>query len=470
MPTPRPHAHFTPAADWMNDPNGPVFYRDEWHLFYQYQPADSREKHWGHAVSRDLLRWEHLPVALFPDALGAIWSGSCVVDRDDTGGFFGGGDGLVAVFTHHQDTPSGPSQRQSLAYSRDAGRTWTKYAHNPVLAAPDKPDFRDPKVFWHASSGSWVMIVAAGDRAELYRSPDLKTWRFASDFGANRAPGAVWECPDLFALPDGNGGEVWVLLSSFLDRGNFEGQFRPCYAAYFAGTFDGHVFSPSDMNRPAQRLSFGPDDYAPVTFADAPDGRRVLVGWLNHWGYAGNMGTSPWIGQMTLPRELRWQDGALVQSLPPEAESARAWLRVEWRTNGGGVRQARVDDAPAWEVVVPPASSSWRLDARQNGDAIFSLERDAARGVWTMRRGSASLPPRREDKPGRDTFFTAPCEAPAGGGTGAARVVVDACSVEAFCDDGRALFCFQIFPRGSEWELALTDIDAGQETGGRRDV
>lgn len=460
--TPRPLVHFTPPRDWLNDPNGLVFLDDEWHVFYQYQPPDSHERHWGHAVSRDLFGWEHLPVALYPDELGAIWSGSCVVDWHNTSGFFPGGRGLVAFFTHQKHTPSGEKQRQSLAYSRDNGRTWTKYEHNPVLTS-DKTDFRDPKVFWHAPSDSWVMIVAAGAQVELFRSGDLKTWNFASAFGAGRAPGAVWECPDLFSLPNGNGGEVWILLSSFLNRDNFQGKFSPCFAAYFAGNFDGHTFTAFEgENSAGRRVSWGPDDYAPVTFAEAPGGRRVLLGWLNHWGYAGDLVTSPWTGQMTLPRELSWQDNALVQSLPPEWDAARSWPCVELRPAGPGEAQARFD-GPVWELVVPPLGrDAWRLEARHNDLLLFWLERDAARGVWAMERTAASLPPIPENKPGRNAFFTARYDAPVANDEPASdtRIVVDTCSVEVFGDGGRTLFCFQIFPPGgggaaAAWQVTL---------------
>lgn len=408
MPFDRPLVHFTPPAHWLNDPNGLVFLDEEWHLFYQYQPADSGQKHWSHAVSRGLAHWKHLSVALYPDERGAIWSGSCVVDRHDTSGFFDGGSGLVAIFPYHKDTPSRQSQSQSLAYPRDKGRTWTKYENNPVLTS-DKPDFRDPKVFWHAPSAGWVMIVAAGEQVEMYRSPDLKAWRFASAFGTGCAPGIVWECPYLFPLTGEDGNDVWILLSSFLSRDNFKGQFGPCSAVYFAGNFDGYAFAASEEHGEgkARPVSFGPDDYAPVTFANAPGGRQILLGWLNHWGYAGHFDTSPWTGQMTLPRELAGRNGALVQSLPPELEDARFWPRVEWRQAAENTDQADFD-APVWEIVVPTRQTSWRLEARQGEELIFSLDRDAARGVWAVERGRASLPPLPEDKPGRDAFFYRP--------------------------------------------------------------
>jgi len=262
--TPRPLAHYTPPAWWMNDPNGLVFFNDLWHLFYQYQPNSPPGKHWGHAVSRDLIGWEDWPVALWPDELGEIWSGSCVVDWDNSSGFFPDEPGLVAIFTHRLEISHGEKQSQSLAFSHDEGRTWTKSADNPVLES-ERSDFRDPKVFRHAPTQSWIMIVAAGTEAQIYRSPDLQTWTFASSFGAEQTRGLVWECPDLFSLRDEENREVWVLSSSFLDRRNLGGSFQDCFAAYFAGDFDGFTFSPH-ANQPqgGRRVSFAPDDYAPV--------------------------------------------------------------------------------------------------------------------------------------------------------------------------------------------------------------
>ena len=187
----------------MNDPNGLVFYQGEYHLFYQHK----RPLHWGHAVSRDLVHWQHLPIALAPDELGDIFSGSAVVDWNNTSGLFGGGSGLVAIFTHHTER----SQSQSLAYSRDNGRTWIKYSGNPVLVSPE-PDFRDPKVFWHEPTRRWIMVLATGRSVSFYTSTNLRMWTFASRFGREGLPG-VWECPDLFALSvDGDPNRTqWVL-------------------------------------------------------------------------------------------------------------------------------------------------------------------------------------------------------------------------------------------------------------------
>jgi sucrose-6-phosphate hydrolase SacC (GH32 family) len=205
----RPQFHFSPPEKWMNDPNGMVYYDGEYHLFYQHYPDSNvwGPMHWGHAASRDMIHWEHLPIALYPDTLGYIFSGSAVVDRNNTSGF--GRDGrppLVAIYTYH-DMPGEKAgrpdyQSQAIAYSTDKGRTWTKYAGNPVIPNPLKnKDFRDPKVFWHEPSARWVMALAAFDHIEFWTSPDLKKWQHRSDFGRGLGEhDGVWECPDLFAL------------------------------------------------------------------------------------------------------------------------------------------------------------------------------------------------------------------------------------------------------------------------------
>ena len=203
----RPVYHFTPPGQWMNDPNGLVYFDGEYHLFYQHDPYSllNGPMHWGHAVSADLIHWEHLPIALYPDAIGHIWSGSAVVDRANTSGFVPGG-GLVAIFSYSD-------QSQGIAYSQDRGRTWTVYAGNPVIPSPGT-DFRDPKVFWHEASGQWIMVIAKGELAQFFQSPDLIHWRLASAFGEGHgAHGDVWEMPDLFPLTV-EGESKWVLLSS----------------------------------------------------------------------------------------------------------------------------------------------------------------------------------------------------------------------------------------------------------------
>ncbi|MGI4875767.1 MAG: glycoside hydrolase family 32 protein [Janthinobacterium lividum] len=300
----RPAYHFTPAAHWMNDPNGMVYYRGTYHLFYQYYPGGMvwGPMHWGHATSPDMLRWQQQPIALYPDSLGYIFSGSAVVDKNNTAGF--GKDALVAVFTHHD--PAGDKkgsstyQNQSLAYSLDAGKTWTKYAGNPVLKNPGIKDFRDPKVSWNAVSQKWLMTLATLDRITFYSSPDLKSWTRESEFGQKLgAHGGVWECPDLFPLVMG-GKTYWVLIVNLNPGGPNGGS----ATQYFVGQFDGHTFTP--LNDKTKWADYGPDEYAGVTWENTGN-RRLFLGWMSNWDYANQVPTSPWRSAMTLPRELGLQ-------------------------------------------------------------------------------------------------------------------------------------------------------------------
>jgi len=321
LPTAEPHRpnfHFTPPAHWMNDPNGMVFFEGEWHLFYQHYPDSTvwGPMHWGHAVSRDLVNWEHLPIALYPDSLGLIFSGSAVVDWKNTSGF--GQDGrppLVAIFTQHlmagEKSGRHDFQYQSIAYSNDRGRTWTKYAGNPVIPNTKKiRDFRDPKVIWDEASKQWLMVFAAHDHVKFWASPDLKNWKYLSDFGKEfGAHGGVWECPDIFPISvDGSGEKRWVLLQS-LNPGSPNGGSG---TQYFVGDFDGKTFKldpdfeKSVVNGQGVWLDFGRDNYAGVTFSDVPkaDGRRIFMGWMSNWDYATVVPTEKWRSATTLPREL----------------------------------------------------------------------------------------------------------------------------------------------------------------------
>ncbi len=333
----RPQFHFSPETGWMNDPNGMVYYDGEYHLFYQYTPKEinyPRPKHWGHAVSDDLVYWEHLPLALSPDSLGEIWSGSAVVDWENTSGLQTGKEAvLVAIFTHFDEG----LQHQSLAYSNDRGRTWTKYSHNPVIPNPGLGDFRDPKVFWHQDTRGWVMVLAAADRVMIYTSPNLIDWQFASHFGEfDGAHSGVWECPDLFPLyRDGDPKEEqWVLLVSVGSGAPNGGS----GTQYFIGDFDGEIFTNHSPARSVNWIDYGLDNYAGVTFSDVPkaDGRRIFVGWMSNWSYAYKVPTNPWRGSMTLPRELKLvtnQTGIpqLVSSPIQELEKLR--LKHTWSIN-----------------------------------------------------------------------------------------------------------------------------------------
>ena len=244
----RPQFHFSPEKMWMNDPNGMVYFEGEYHLFYQYYPDSTvwGPMHWGHAFSKDLVHWEHLPIGLYPDSLGYIFSGSAVVDWDNTSGFGTNGQPpLIAIFTYHniegERAGKNDFQTQAIAYSTDKGRTWIKFEGNPVVPNPGIRDFRDPKVIWHAHTKQWIMVFAAWDHVKIYGSSDLKTWTHLSDFGKNwGSHGGVWECPDLFPMKvEGNQEEKWVLLVS-INPGAPNGGSG---TQYFIGHFDGTKFS-----------------------------------------------------------------------------------------------------------------------------------------------------------------------------------------------------------------------------------
>ncbi|ULT57746.1 glycoside hydrolase family 32 protein [Neobacillus drentensis] len=333
----RPQYHFSPESNWMNDPNGMVFYAGEYHLFYQHHPYGTTwgPMHWGHAVSKDLIQWDHLPIALEPDEHGDIFSGSVVVDWNDSTGFFQGASGLVAIFTHADQYPDSdrPRQRQSLAYSTDHGRTWTKYEGNPVLTEESIIDFRDPKVFWHEDTNKWTMVLAAGNHVRFYSSDNLISWEFASEFGAQAGSHAgVWECPDIFKLPvDGNkDSSKWVMIVSIGNDTAFDEGSR---TQYFIGEFDGISFTNDNPDDTVLWLDHGRDNYAGVTWSDIPheDGRRLFIGWMSNWKYANETPTVGWRSAMTLPRELSLKetfDGVrLIQTPVAELEKIRGEKR-----------------------------------------------------------------------------------------------------------------------------------------------
>lgn len=305
----RPQFHFSPESKWMNDPNGMVFYDGEYHLFYQHYPDSTvwGPMHWGHAISKDLVHWEHMPIALYPDSLGMIFSGSAVVDWNNTSGF-GTTDNppLVSIYTIHnmeqEQAGRNDFQSQGIAYSLDKGRSWTKYEHNPVLPNQGIRDFRDPKVIWHESSQKWTMVLAAQDHIEFYSSTNLIDWTYTGSFGKELgAHGGVWECPDLFQLEvQGTGEKHWVLLISINPGGPNGGS----ATQYFVGDFDGISFSTTQTD--TKWVDYGRDNYAGVTWSDIPetDGRRLFIGWMSNWSYATVVPTEKWRSATTLPREL----------------------------------------------------------------------------------------------------------------------------------------------------------------------
>lgn len=451
----RPLFHFTPETGWLNDPNGLVYFAGEYHLFYQYVPdirGAGAEKHWGHAVSADLVTWEHLPVALAPDERGAIWSGSAVVDWHDTSGFFNGGSGLVALFTQWR----AGVQAQSLAYSCDRGRTWTKYAENPVIAAPELRVFRDPKVCWHAASGRWAMVVTIGQRVRFYTSTDLRAWRAAGEFGAGYgSQGGVWECPDLFPLPAEGvaGDERWVLLISLNGP---EGS----WMEYFVGDFDGEAFTSADPATTALPLDRGRDYYAAISWADVPpgDGRRLTIGWLSNWRYAHDLPTTPWRGAMTLPRTLRLratpEGPRLVQQPVAELLGPRGPLQ-RWPVQRlkPGVPLHLTPDGEALEIRVSVAllsAQEFAFAIRRGEGGGITVGYDAVARMLFVERGEpddGTLP----GFGGRRAVTLALAE-----GVLSLHLFIDRCSLEVFAADGAVTITELFFPAVGSAPLVLS--------------
>lgn len=296
----RPQYHFTPPRNWNNDPNGLVYYKGEYNMFYQYYPGGMEwgPMHWGHTVSKDLLHWRNLPVALYPDSLGYIFSGSAVVDKNNMAGFQKGDEKtLAAIFTY--DNPKTHIESQAIAYSNDKGITWEKYAHNPVIPNPGLKDFRDPSVRWYAPEKKWVMVVSCHDHVSFYSSENLKSWTKESEFGKHHGShGGVWECPDLFPLKvEGTHQVKWILTVN--NGGSPAGGGS---TQYFVGDFDGQKFIPDDNK--TRWLDEGADEYAGITWNNTDD-RTIFIGWINNWPPANKQIPSYiWRGGMTLPMEL----------------------------------------------------------------------------------------------------------------------------------------------------------------------
>lgn len=462
----RPEYHFTPAANWINDPNGLVYYAGEYHLFYQYHPYSAvwGPMHWGHAVSTDLVHWEELPIALYPDDLGAIFSGSAVIDWHNTAGF--GHEAMIAVFTHH--VAEGHRQSQSIAYSRDRGRTWVKYAGNPVIPTPPGVrDFRDPKVFWHGSreQGHWVMCLAVGREIQIYTSSDLRDWTYGSSFGVGfGGETGVWETPDLFELPiAGTDATAWVLTVGMGD-GAPAGSSG---AQYFVGHFDGAVFTSANSPETVLWADYGSDFYAPQSWNDTPDGRRIAIAWMNNWRYARELPTAPWRGAMTVPRVLGLEQTPAGPRLTqtPALDLAEAMGQSLHRHAGvtvAGGSSAAFDVQPG---------SAWQLDLRLHTAAPQSVDVDVRLCFGTDERVSVHyvgaeatmyLDRRRAGVVDFHEVFPARHAAPLEISNGVldVQLLIDAASVELFADGGRLSMTDCIFPRAP---LTRIEIVAGAQ-------
>ena len=421
----RPTYHFSPEWGWMNDPNGMVYKDGEWHLFYQYNPYGSfwGNMHWGHAVSKDLVNWEHLGIALAPDDLGAIFSGSAVVDTDNTAGF--GRDAIVAMYTS-----DGDNQTQSIAYSLDNGRTFTKYAGNPVIMAEDTPDFRDPKVFWDHQTRQWKVVLAAGQEVQFYSSSNLKDWTYDSSFGlAYGNHNGVWECPDLIRLPF-EGKDKWVLLLNINPGGPFGGS----ATQYFVGSYDGKTFKCDDLPTVTRWMDYGKDHYAAVTWSSAPDGRAVAIAWMSNWQYANSVPTQQFRSANSVPRDLsliRKGKEVILKSTPSKEVEALRGTPVQFTLSTAPVE---LFDKPvkAYELVIrfslqKKEGATFVLSNEAGEQVVFSYE--AATQTFSMdRRGSGMVKFSKK--------FAAVTSAPTRvGGKMELRLLMDSASIEAFSED-----------------------------------
>ena len=437
----RPTYHFSPLYGWMNDPNGMVYKDGEYHLFYQYNPYGSKwgNMSWGHAISQDLVNWKHLPVAIAPDALGTIFSGSAVVDFDNTAGF--GAGAIIAIYTQNSDR-----QVQSIAYSTDNGRTFTCYENNPVLTS-DARDFRDPKVFWHKETRRWIMILAVGQEMQIFSSPNLKDWTYESSFGEGQgAHGGVWECPDLFELPvEGTNEKKWVLLCNLNPGGPFGGS----ATQYFVGTFNGKEFVNESPSK-TKWMDWGKDHYATVTWSDAPDNRRIAIAWMSNWQYANDVPTSQYRSPNSVPRDLGLftvGGETYLQSAPsPELQKLRDISKK---------RSFKVNGTRTVKEIIPVNEGAYEIELsikNLHADVIgFRLYNDKGEEVdmqYDMKENRFSMDRRKSGDVGFNENFPALTWTAVESGKNELKLhlFVDKSSVEAFGDGGRFAMTNQVFP------------------------
>ena len=427
----RPDYHHTPTYGWMNDPNG-MFYKDGvWHLFYQWNPYGSMWENmtWGHSTSSDLTHWEAQPTAIVADDLGAIFSGSCVVDHENTAGF---GKGAVVAFY----TSAGESQTQSMAYSTDNGRTFTKYEGNPVLTA-NAPDFRDPKVFWHKETHRWIMVLAVGQEMQIYSSPNLKQWTMESRFGQEYGNhGGVWECPDLFQLPvRGTGQQKWMLICNINPGGIFGGS----ATQYFIGQFDGHQFTCESKPEVTKWMDYGKDHYATVTFDNAPEGRRVALAWMSNWQYANEAPTKQYRSANSIARDLDlFTDGGETYcGVTPSKEMLS--LR--------GKPQKQLTEA--CEVVVSLKGTTDITLLNAKGEQV-TMRYDAQKQTFSMDRTKSG-------DVGFSENFACTTTAPTHGQMKQLRLFIDRSSIEAFDSEGRMAMTNIVFPSEPYSQIKVTN-------------
>lgn len=442
----RPVYHHTPAYGWMNDPNG-MFYKDGvYHLYFQHNPYGSTwgNMTWGHSTTTDLVNWNYEGLAIKPDAWGAVFSGSAVVDYDNTAGF--GKNAVVAFYTSAKSSPWGDTQSQSMAYSLDNGKTFVKYAYNPIVTS-SKRDFRDPKVFWYAPDKHWVMILAGGQEMDIYSSKNLKDWKYESSFGAKQgAHGGVWECPDLVELPvEGAKEKKWVLICNINPGGPFGGN----AAQYFVGTFDGKKFV-NESPTQTKWMDWGKDHYATVTFSNAPGGRCIALGWMSNWQYQTVLPTLQYRGSNTIARDLTLyrQDGELLLRCTPSPEIEKA------RMQKVSVPSFKVSDSYDLASLLEGNDGAYEIDMTiKNSGAskiMFTLSNDKGEKVnmyYDIMRKQFVMDRSESGKVDFSVDFPAVTVAPVYDTDNIRlRLFVDRTSIEAFGEGGKFVMTNQVFP------------------------
>ena len=411
----RPIYHHTPAYGWMNDPNG-MFYKDGvWHLYYQYNPYGSQWENmtWAHSTSTDLMHWENQGEVIQPDALGTIFSGNSVVDKENTAGF--GKDVVIAFYTS-----AGNAQTQSIGYSTDNGMSFKKYANNPIITS-DVPDFRDPKVFWNDDLNQWNLILASGQQMNIYSSKNLKDWKYESCFGEGYGNhGGVWECPDLLKI-----GDKWVLICNINPGGPFGGS----ATQYFVGTFDGHKFTCESKPEVTKWMDYGKDHYATVSFSNAPNGRIVVLPWMSNWQYANQVPTQQFRSANGLPRDVSLYNynGEEYVSVKPSPEVLNAF---EQKASG------RFPMASYLEVTNIKSNASIVLS--NDKDEYVTMVYDGKNGTFSMDRTQSGLTEFHND-------FKSKTIAPTNGVIKGMQIFVDRCSIEAFDIDGKVAMSNLVF-------------------------
>ena len=420
----RPVYHHTPAYGWMNDPNG-MFYKDGvWNLYFQHNPYGSQWENmtWGHSTSTDLVHWKFQGDPVLPDALGTVFSGSAVVDKENTSGF--GKGAVIALYTS-----AGESQTQSMAYSTDNGKTFTKYEGNPVITS-NVPDFRDPHMFWNEDIKKWNMILAAGQHMEIYTSDNLKDWKLESSFGETYGNhGGVWECPDLMKMKvRGTNKEKWMLICNINPGGPFGGS----ATQYFIGDFDGRKFTCESKPEVTKWMDYGKDHYATVTFDNAPEGRRVAIAWMSNWQYANQVPTLQYRSGNSIPRDLglfEYKGETYCSVVPsPEMTAARS-------------KKATKSLSESCEMVV-----------NLKGNATITLSNDKGEKVVMNYDAKAETFSMDRTKSGKMDFskdFAAVTKAPTYGNISQLRIFIDKSSIEALDADGKMSMTNLVFPSKS---------------------